>query len=134
MSSELVRVGVGVLVVRDGKWLLGQRRGGLGDGCWAFPGGHLEKGETPEQCAARELAEETGMQLQQPRIFAVTNDLHPDGRHYLTVFVTGHASGAPRLLEPKKCSGWQWLQPDQLPSPRFLSLNNLLASDWPLPL
>ena len=32
-------------------------------GCWAFPGGFLNMDETTEQCAIRELEEETGMQL-----------------------------------------------------------------------
>jgi ADP-ribose pyrophosphatase YjhB (NUDIX family) len=48
-------VGLGVLVVRDGKVLVGQRRGSLGAGEYALPGGHLEHGEGFEECAAREV-------------------------------------------------------------------------------
>ena len=47
--------GVGVLVIQDGKILIGRRTGGEG---WCGPGGHIEEGETPEQAAVREAMEE----------------------------------------------------------------------------
>ncbi|HNA62172.1 MAG TPA: NUDIX domain-containing protein [Rhabdochlamydiaceae bacterium] len=55
------RIGVGCVVERDGMVLLGQRKGAHAEGFWAFPGGHLEFGETVEACARRELVEETGL-------------------------------------------------------------------------
>lgn len=45
------------------KILLIERRNDPYKGCWAFPGGFLEMDETVEQCAIRELKEETGMEL-----------------------------------------------------------------------
>ncbi len=36
------QVGVGVLILRDGKVLLGRRKGSHGAGCWSAPGGHLD--------------------------------------------------------------------------------------------
>ena len=46
-TSSTVRVGVGVIVRRpDGRFLLGERHGSFGVGKVAFPGGHLELGET----------------------------------------------------------------------------------------
>ncbi len=42
------QVGVGVLILRDGKVLLGRRKGSHGAGCWSAPGGHLEFGEAVE--------------------------------------------------------------------------------------
>ena len=52
-----------VVVTRetDPKVLLIQRGGEPFKGCWAFPGGFLEMDETTEECAIRELEEETGM-------------------------------------------------------------------------
>ncbi|MBR0319556.1 MAG: NUDIX domain-containing protein, partial [Clostridia bacterium] len=42
---------------KDGKWLLCRHRE---RDTWEFPGGHIEEGETPPDCAQRELFEETG--------------------------------------------------------------------------
>lgn len=53
--------GVGVLVIRDGKILSGTRHNDTGYGLICGPGGHGEKGETPEQAAFRETEEEFGI-------------------------------------------------------------------------
>jgi len=52
----------GFLTIHDRRILLGQRREGRnGAGRWACPSGHMEPGETPEDTAARELLEESGV-------------------------------------------------------------------------
>jgi len=56
-------VGVGVIVVRAESLLLGKRKNSHGEGEWSFAGGHLEFGETVEECARRELEEETGLKF-----------------------------------------------------------------------
>lgn len=53
--------GVGVLVIRDGKILTGSRHNDTGYGLICGPGGHGEKGESPEQAAFRETEEEFGI-------------------------------------------------------------------------
>lgn len=52
---------VGVLVISDGKVLTGKRHNDFGYGLICGPGGHGEKGETPEQAAFRETEEEFGI-------------------------------------------------------------------------
>ena len=86
------QVGVGVLILRDGKVLLGRRKGSHGAGCWSAPGGHLEFGEAVEDCALREALEETGLALSELRHGPFSNDVF-EGRHYLTAFIL--AGGAP---------------------------------------
>jgi 8-oxo-dGTP diphosphatase len=57
------RVGVGAIVMRDEKVLLVLRGIEPGRGLWAIPGGTLKLGETLQECAAREILEETGITI-----------------------------------------------------------------------
>lgn len=52
-----------VFVIRDGKILLIDKKTGFGKGKVNGPGGKLEKGESPESCAARECYEELGIRV-----------------------------------------------------------------------
>src|SRR5258708_30691144 len=64
MNNELSPrplVGVGVLIVRDRQVLLGKRRHAHDEGDWSPPGGHLDFGETPEECAVRGAHDENGL-------------------------------------------------------------------------
>jgi 8-oxo-dGTP diphosphatase len=129
------RVGVGVIVWRDGLVLLGERRGSHGAGTWALPGGHLQAGETPEQCATREVLEETGLLIDALQRGPYTSDvIAPQGLHYVTLFVMAHAAtGEPQVREPAKCAGWSWHRWDALPQPLFAPLATLHASGWTPP-
>ena len=126
------RVGIGVIIRREGKVLLGLRRGAHGAGTWALPGGHLEFGESFEACAAREAAEETGLRIAIEGIGPCTNDVMPaEQRHYVTVFVlAASASGTPEVREPAKCERWAWFDWAALPEPLFLPLRHLVASGF----
>lgn len=120
-------VGVGCIVVKDGLVLVGKRRGSHGEGTWAFLGGHLEWGETPEECAVRETLEETGLAVRSPKIIGVTNDFfEKEDKHYVTVFVrTEWVSGEPRLADPAH-EEFRWCLPDEIPHPRFVALQHFL--------
>ncbi|RZS57898.1 DUF1993 family protein [Sphaerotilus mobilis] len=127
------RVGVGVLVVdAAGRVLLGLRRGAHGAGTWSAPGGHLEWGESFEDCARREVAEETGLQLGELQTGPVTNDVFAaEGRHYATiVMLARHTGGTPQRLEPDKCEAWAWFDWQALPQPLFAPLASLKAMGW----
>ncbi|KAI4238627.1 MAG: hypothetical protein LQ349_000975 [Xanthoria aureola] len=122
MSTEApkVRVGVGAFVLESSsqqsrgnpRFLVGKRINSHGAGTWATPGGHLEFGETPEICAAREVLEETGLKVTNVRFLTATNDFMPaDNKHYITLFtvcVRENDGEEPQVLEPHKCEAWEW--------------------------
>lgn len=125
-----VRVGVGVIVVKDNALLLGKRTGSHGAGTWAPPGGHIDFGETSEECATRELLEETG-------IFAlncspgpwINNYFLKENKHYITLFMlVSRFLGEPKVLEPDKCLEWRFFPLSNLPHPLFLPLESALSS------
>lgn len=116
-------IGVGVLVLKEGKILLGLRYGSHGTGEWCFPGGHLEFGETFEECALREVYEETGLKVKNPHFFCISNDLNKIKdyqKHYITVFMqVDYQGGEPVVCEAEKCIQWGWFAFDSLPDKLF---------------
>jgi 8-oxo-dGTP diphosphatase len=112
-------LGVGVVVEREGRYLLGLRRSALGFGTWGFPGGHVEVSEDPLECAKRELREETGMELMECHRAGWFS--HDDAeQRYVTLYVVAKAAGEPSLCEPQKCERWQWFRREDLPAELFL--------------
>jgi 8-oxo-dGTP diphosphatase len=123
------RVGVGVFVWKDGKFLMGQRIGSHGTGSWSVPGGWLEYGESFEDCAKREIAEETGMIITNVRFKALTNNIFKnEDIHSLTVWLDSDwVSGKPTILEPEKFISQEWHTFKDLPSPLFMPWEPLKA-------
>jgi len=132
MNTQRPKVGVGVLVVKDGKVLLGKRKGAHGEGTWSPPGGHLEMNESWETCAAREALEETGATIKNPTFFATTNDIRPDwGTHYITIWIMAeHDRGDICNKEPHKCEGWEWFNWEQMPRPLFQPLETIVRQGY----
>ena len=118
MDGARPKVGVGLLVFKDDKLLLGKRKPGHMGGVYAGPGGHLEFGETFEECAVRETREETGIEIENIRLITVSNLLIWEGKHYVDIGMAADwKSGEPQLMEPDKCEGWAWYGLDELPQP-----------------
>ena len=133
MSSEESRplVGVGVIIIRDGKILLAERKGSHGENTWASAGGHLEFGETLEECAKRETFEEFGIHLQRMTFLCVSNIVAYD-RHYIDVEFLGDLGiQIPKIQEQDSFANLQWFSLSELPSPLFepvrMAIDSLLT-------
>lgn len=125
-------IGVGVVVrSEDGLVLVGRRYAEPG-APFALPGGKPEAGETIEQCAVRELAEETGLALEPAglRTFACVL-MSGDDVSWVVAGVEGVlAAGAersdPRELEPEKLGEFRWIDPAAPPGGLFAATRALL--------
>ncbi len=126
--NQRPKIGVAVLIFKENQVLLGKRKNAHGEGTWQTPGGHLEFAEEPEACAQREVLEETGWVISEFQRGPYSNDIFLDEqKHYITLFLLArHPGGIPQVLEPEKCEGWAWFDCNNLPSPLFLPLVNLL--------
>lgn len=114
------KVGIGIIVFKDQKILLGKRKGSHGAGQYSFPGGHLEYMESFEDCVEREIKEETGIEVKNIKFSFVTNLVAYKPKHYVHLgFIADWKNGEPKVLEPEKCEGWNWYDLDNLPEPLF---------------
>lgn len=124
------RVGIGVMVFRDGKILMGKRKSALGQGDWSFPGGHLEAGESLIGCAIRETLEETGCEITNIQFLLLGNIPDTYATHYVQVaFTADWKSVEPSVCEPEKCERWEWRALDDLPEPLFVP-TRMMIDAW----
>lgn len=117
------RVGIGVVIINhDGKVLIGKRKGTHAPH-YSIPGGNLDLGETFEDGAIREIKEETDLDIKKPEVIAITNNLETyrsEEVHYISIILlVQDFSGKPKIMEPKKCAEWLWVNPKNLPMPHF---------------
>ena len=75
-------VGVGAVIVCNGRILLEKRKGEPGKGKWSIPGGLVELGERAEQTVIREVREETNLEVENPELIDVVDSItfDEDGR------------------------------------------------------
>jgi len=102
-----------LFVMHDGRLLLIRKKRGLGAGKINAPGGRLDPGETPEQCAVRELQEEVGITARQVDQRGTLSFQFLDGLSlHVQVFVTREWEGEPRETEEATPL---WTPVDQIP-------------------
>jgi 8-oxo-dGTP diphosphatase len=120
-SAEKPRptVGVQAAVFKDSRILLQRRANVFGDGTWGLPGGHLEFGESFEEAASRELAEECGVTALHVRTVLPHNTPY-ESTHYVQIVVEVlDWNGVPEIREPDRCSDLGFFGLTQLPAPLF---------------
>src|SRR5687768_15686447 len=124
MSEEnRPKVGIGVMVLKDGKVLLQLRKSSHGAGEYAFAGGHMEHMESFEETAKREVREETGVEIKNVRFLCLMNIKRYAPKHYVHIGLGADwEKGEPKVLEPDKSESWDWYDLNNLPMPLFESV------------
>ena len=123
---KMILVSAVALIDRDGRVLLSQRPEGKSmAGLWEFPGGKVEKGETPEAALVRELHEELGIEAWDsclaPLTFASHN--YEDFHLLMPLYACRKWSG---IVQPKEGQTLKWV------AARDLSKYPMPAADLPL--
>lgn len=115
--KELENIGAVVVVVHaDGdKILLGERKNSYKAGWYGMPGGRVEYDELLPDGAARELLEETGMIPHDLTYLGVVREQQENNQFIHFGYVTKDFTGKPINVEPEKCAGWEWFDPNKLP-------------------
>jgi 8-oxo-dGTP diphosphatase len=128
MKNKLtVSVGVGVIVQKNGKILLIKRQGSHGAETWAPPGGHIDFGETIENCAKREVKEEMDIEIKNLKVVGFTNDLFKkDKKHYITIWVFSDWKSGKEKMDGREMSEFGWFDWNNLPKPLFIPLKNFV--------
>jgi len=116
---------VTVVVRRGAEVLLVRRSIQPRKGMFCLPGGFLELGETVEECARRELREETGLSAGRLSLLGVTTDSTEYGGIALVAFETGETRGVE--LPGDDASETAWFRLDGLPPLAFEAHSRLLA-------
>lgn len=120
IEQQITKVGIGVMIFKDGKVLLSKRKGSHGAGEFSFPGGHLEYMEGFADCARRETKEECGVEIENVRFQFLLNLVKYAPKHYVHIgLIADWKSGEPAVLEPDRTESWHWYEPDNLPQPLF---------------
>lgn len=114
------KVGVGIMIMKGAKVLLGKRKGAHGAGEYAFPGGHLKHLESFVDCARRETMEECGIEIRNIRFQYLANVIKYAPKHYIHIgLIAAWQSGEAEVREKDKAENWSWYNLGELPEPLF---------------
>ena len=135
-KKKKMGVGVGVMILKDNKVLLGKRHEDPekassllnGAGTWTMPGGKLEFGESFEEGAKRETMEETGITLKNVDVICINNDM-VETAHFVTIgLFSDDFEGEPQVMEPDEITEWRWFDLKNLPSPIYFPSAKVLEN------
>jgi 8-oxo-dGTP diphosphatase len=119
IGVDYIGVSAGAVISnKDGKIFLAKRGQSARDdiGLWEFPGGAIEFYETREHAVHRNIKEKYDFDIEIIKvlgIYDVIDKINKD--HWLsTTFVCKYVGGDPKIVQPDKCSDFNWFTPDEL--------------------
>jgi len=124
------KVAVGVAVFRAGRLLLVRRVMEPGRGRWTVPGGYVEIGEDPRVAAAREVVEETGVDVTVGDVVDVFANPPEDGSTLFVLYVGRWVAGEP--VAGDDADDTAFFGRDELP-PLAFSSTEVAVTRWPDP-
>ena len=112
------------LIFRGGKLLIAQRHAGahLG-GLWEFPGGKRQPNETFEECLARELREELGIEVTIGELLESITHKYPEKAVHLKFFRCQWKQNEPEALD---CAAFKWISSEELKQYAFPEADALI--------
>ena len=130
-GTDYIGVGVGAIIINNLGQLFLAKRGAMAKnerGCWEFPGGSVEFGETLAEALKREMNEEYGIEISVGELLDVADHILPDeGQHWVSpTYICRIQSGEPGIVEPEKCAEIGWFYAESMPEPlSVISRTNL---------
>lgn len=116
--GESIKVGVGAVIVHDGRVVLIQRGKEPMRGRWVVPGGTVELGESLEEAVVREVLEETGLTVQPEEVVLVFDRILKDAgvvRHHYVIIDYRCRYVAGELVAGTDAAAAAWVSPEELP-------------------
>jgi 8-oxo-dGTP diphosphatase len=101
------------IIVHDGRVLMARRRQQEGKLLWAFPGGGIEAGESPEEAAVREVAEEVGLEVAAVQVLG--DRVHPQSGVHMTYVACRVVAGEASVVDEEELAEVVWLEHGQIP-------------------
>ena len=129
--TEIIKkmgIGVGILILKDNKVLLGLRNPDKikasselqGQGTWTMPGGKVEFHEKLIDAAKRELKEETDLDCEDMKLITISDDFS-ETAHYVTIcFLAESYTGEYKTMEPETILEWKWFDITDLPTNMYM--------------
>ncbi|WP_030481217.1 NUDIX hydrolase [Lentzea albidocapillata] len=118
------------VIIQDGAVLLVRRRVKEGSLSWQFPAGEVEAGESPENAAAREANEETGITVADGK--KLGERVHPNTGRTMIYVAFDSVGGEASVVDDEELDSLAWVKHDELttyvPYPFFAPVQDYLDS------
>lgn len=128
MVEKRPRINVDILVVKEGKILLGlltKKWNYKGRQVYGVPGRDIQFGEKIGDTVKRNIKEEFGCNVTTHKIICV-NANYALGNHYIGIGVVAEIDGEPKIQIPEDWEKWEWFTKDNVPDNLFPATKNLI--------